>query len=381
MWFLFWNLGCGFAQNEGQVIGLRLMAGLGGSAPLAIGGGVMSDIWRPEQRGQAIALYSLAPILGPVVGPVTGAWIAEKSTWRWVFWSSTIADAAIQLLGLLYLRETYEPVLLERKATRIRIDMNGNNEKGHRPRVVRTIHEGADRHWRVIFRKALTRPFILFFHEPIIQLLGLYMAFVYGIMYLFLTTIPEIFSGVYHESSGIAGLHYIAFGIGIMSGAQIGGRLIDKVYLYLRDQNGGVGKPEFRLPNLVLGTVFLPIGLLITGWTTQAKTHWIGPDIGMVFVGAGNIMCFQSIQTYIIDCFSLYAASALAAVSFFRAIAGFGFPLFAPAMYRALGYGKGDTVLAVCAIVIGCPAPFLFWKYGERIRNSSRHASKPIPKH
>ena len=65
---------------------------------------------------------------------------------------------------------------------------------------------------------------------------------------------------------------------------------------------------------------------------------------------------FQSIQTYVIDAFALYAASALAAVSFLRALAGFGFPLFAPAMYKALGYGKGDTVLAACSIAIGLPA-------------------------
>jgi hypothetical protein len=48
--------------------------------------------------------------------------------------------------------------------------------------------------------------------------------------------------------------------------------------------------------------------------------------------------------------------AALAAVIFLRSLAGFGFPLFSPAMYNALGYGKGDTILAVVAIVVGCPA-------------------------
>jgi hypothetical protein len=47
---------------------------------------------------------------------------------------------------------------------------------------------------------------------------------------------------------------------------------------------------------------------------------------------------------------------ALGAVTFFRSLAGFGFPLFAPSMYRTLGFGKGDTILAVIAIVFGCPA-------------------------
>ncbi len=80
-----------------------------------------------------------------------------------------------------------------------------------------------------------------------------------------------------------------------------------------------------------------------------------------------------------------------------RSLAGFGFPLFAPTMYNALGYGKADTILAVAAIVLGCPAcvknchllsrtyfnvlilmlrPWLLWIYGERIRNASRFARK-----
>lgn len=48
--------------------------------------------------------------------------------------------------------------------------------------------------------------------------------------------------------------------------------------------------------------------------------------------------------------------AALAAVSFLRSIAGFGFPLFAPAMFKSLGYGLGNTVLAVIALVIGVPS-------------------------
>ena len=81
---LVWNTACGFARSKDQLIAFRFLAGLGGSAPLAIGGGVIGDLFDAEHRGQAIAIYSLAPLLGPVIGPVAGAWIAEKSTWRWV---------------------------------------------------------------------------------------------------------------------------------------------------------------------------------------------------------------------------------------------------------------------------------------------------------
>ncbi|EPQ50371.1 MFS polyamine transporter [Gloeophyllum trabeum ATCC 11539] len=373
LWYLAWNLGCGFAQNTGQLLAFRFLAGLGGSAALTVGGGVLSDVWPPEQRGKAIAMYAVAPLLGPIIGPIMGAWITQRTTWRWVFWVTSMADLVIQGIGLFYLQETYAPVLLQRKAKHIRGTMDA--EKGPQ-RPVRTVFDTADRQWQKIFAKALTRPFQLFAYEPIIQLLGVYMAIIYGIMYLFLTTIPSIFQGIYKEDVGIAGLHYIALGLGLMVSVQICARLMDKLFAYYVKKNNGVVKPEYRLPPMVPGTIVLPIGIFITGWGARPSVHWIVPDIGIALIGFGQMLNAQAITTYVIDAFSLHAASALASVTFLRSVAAFGFPLFAPAMYEALGFGKGDTILACVLIVIGCPAPWLFWYYGERIRGASRYAKK-----
>ncbi|KII94376.1 hypothetical protein PLICRDRAFT_36640 [Plicaturopsis crispa FD-325 SS-3] len=372
LWYLIFNIACGASQSKGQLIAFRFLAGLGGSAPLAVGGAVLGDCWRTEERGKAIALYSLAPLLGPVIGPVCGAWIAEKSTWRWVYWATSIVDGAIQCAGLVFLKETFAPTLLERKAQQIRKSMGIDKSDSSR---VHTPFQGRDDfHWKAIFAKSLTRPFVLFYRELIVQLLGVYMAFIYGLMYLVLTTVPGIYEGVYKERPGIAGLHYIALGVGLTGASQINARALDAIYKRLTKRNGGKGKPEFRLPPMVPGSIFLPAGLFILGWGARANVHWIVPDIGMALIGAGVILNFQAIQTYVIDTFTLHAASALAAVSFLRALAGFGFPLFAPAMYKALGYGKGDTILAALAIALGCPSPWLFWHFGERIRKRSHYS-------
>jgi len=351
--FLVWNLVCGFAQNTTQLLVFRFLAGIGGSAPLAIGGGVLGDIWDPEERGQALAIYSLAPLLGPVVGPLCGAFIAEHSTWRWVFWSTSIFTVGIQMSGLFYLRESYAPFILEQKAKRIRRSLDA--EKGP-VRNVRSRYANEKLTWKNIIYISVTRPFILFYYEPIVQLLGVYMAFIYGVFYLFLTSIPLTFQGAYGERVDISGLNYLALGVGVTGASQINARLMDWIYRRLKEKNGGMGEPEYRLPSMMPGTLFLPIGLLITGWSVQAKVHWIVPDVGIAFVGAGIILTFQSIQIYVVDAFALYAASALAAVSCLRSLCGFAFPLFAQPMYTKLGYGKGDTILAVVAFVIGGPA-------------------------
>ncbi|KAG6910339.1 hypothetical protein DXG01_011407 [Tephrocybe rancida] len=406
LFYLAWNLGCGFAQNKGQFIAFRFLAGIGGSAPLAIGGGVLGDVWRPEERGKAIAIYSLAPLLGPVVGPVCGAWYVTSSS----FAAHSVVYALPGLLNDLrgagcsgqrvllmpqfksqgsssykkrssnvYCIVAFAPLLLERKAAAIRKSMDP--EKAQTTNIHTIYEKEGERSWSQIFSKALIRPFMIFGQEHIAQLLGIYMAFVYGLFYLFLTNMPTIFEGTYGEKTSIAGLHYIALGLGLTLASQVNARYMDRIYLYYKKKNNGVGEPEFRLPSMVPGTFILPAGLLIAGWAADQKVHWIVTDIGIAMLGGGLILLFQSIQTYVVDAFTLHAASALAAVSCLRSLAGFGFPLFAPAMFHKLGYGKGSTILACVAIVLGCPAPWLFWKYGKQIRSKSKYARKSADAH
>lgn len=68
IWFLIWNIVCGFAKTKGTFITARLFAGFGASAVYALAGGVLGDVWRPEQRGKSLGMYLLIPLLGAAVG-------------------------------------------------------------------------------------------------------------------------------------------------------------------------------------------------------------------------------------------------------------------------------------------------------------------------
>jgi len=365
--YLFFNLGCGLAQTKGQMIAFRFLSGLGGSAPLALGGGVLSDLFTAEERGKAISIYSLAPLLGPAVGPVAGGFITENTTWRWVFYSTTIADALIQLSGLFFLQETYAPVLLHRKKKNL-IKETGNS-------ALFTEFDHPERTVSKTLRISLIRPFKLLFTQVIVQVLALYMAYLYGLMYLVLSTFPGLWENGYHESVGIGGLNYISLGVGFFLGTQICAPCQDLIYRTLKKRNDGVGKPEFRVPLMIPGALLVPIGLFIYGWTAEYHTHWIVPNIGAAIFAAGVIIGFQCIQTYIVDSYTRYAASAVGAATVLRSLAGFGFPLFAPYMYAKLHYGWGNSLLAFVAIGLGWPAPILLWKFGERLRKRSTFAA------
>jgi multidrug resistance protein len=371
--FLAFNTACGFAQSTPQLMAFRFLSGLGGSAPLAIGGGVLGDLFKPEERGKAMGLYAMGPLLGPAVGPIVGAWVAEKSTWRWMFWATSIVNLFILVLGFWKLHETYAPYILHKKAKMIRKQTGDNRYRA----------EGEGEVDQPIWKKIVAtmgRSFGMLFTQPIVQVLAVYMAFSYGILYLALSTFPELYMKHYHESVGVSGLNYISLGLGFFIGAPLCGKSGDKIYQKLKAKDPrGQGKPEFRMVLVIPFSFLVPIGLLTYGWSAQAHTHWIVPNIGSFIFGIGTIAAFQCVTTYLVDTYARFAASAVAAVTILRSLAGFGFPLFAPAMYNALGYGWGNTVLALAAIGIGTPVPILLWLFGEKLRKKSSLASKGPP--
>ncbi|KAL6713530.1 hypothetical protein ACLMJK_008995 [Lecanora helva] len=367
LFYVVFNVACGASKTKGQMIAFRFLSGLGGSAPLAVGGGVLGDCWRSEERGRAISTYSLAPLLGPAIGPIAGGFIAENTTWRWVFWATSLAAGLIQISGLFLLRETYPPILLHRKAEKLRKE-SGNAS-------LHTEFEDPQRSLANIMKHSLVRPFVMLGTQPIVQALAIYAAYLYGIMYLVLSTFPTLWETVYKESVGVGGLNYISLGVGFFLGAQITAPINDRVYRRLKFKNNNVGRPEFRVPVMIPGSLLVPIGLFIYAWTAEKHTHWIGPNLGAAIFTAGVIIGFQSVQTYLVDAYTRFAASAIAAATVLRSLAGFGFPLFAPAMYNGLGYGWGNSLLGFIAFSLGVPAPFVIWFYGQKLRERSTFAA------
>lgn len=187
-------------------------------------------------------------------------------------------------------------------------------------------------------------------------------------MYLLFTTFTFVFQENYGFSTSIVGLVYIGLGVGMLVGLLGLGASSDPLMRKLAAKhNNGKLKPEYRLPLLMYAGPTIPVGLFIYGWTAQYEIHWIVPLIGTAFVGVGLIAAFMCINTYLIDAFTLYAASAMAANTVLRSILGAVFPLFGLQMYNALGLGWGNSLLAFLSLAL-VPIPFGFYYFGERIR-------------
>jgi MFS family permease len=208
----------------------------------------------------------------------------------------------------------------------------------------------------------------MLFLSPIVFLTSFYVAVVYGILYLLFTTFIFVFEEHYHFLSSNVGLSYIASGIGNLIGLLLTGASSDRILKRLSIRNNGEMKPEFRLPPLILLSITMPIGLFIYGWTAQYHVQWAVPMLGTLLFSIGVISCLICIQTYLIDAFTMYAASALAANTLFRSILSGLLPLAGLDMYDVLGLGWGNSLIAFIALAL-FPIPIAFYYYSEPIRN------------
>nr|QFR37128.1 MFS transporter [Cyberlindnera americana] len=361
-WFmLFFNIGCALAKNPTQMCVFRLLAGAGGCAPISIGAGVIGDLVDNKERGKAMALYSLGPTVGPCVSALIAGFIVQGTSWRWCFWVLVIVNGVVAAWGTLTLEETYSPQLLKNKAAKLR-KLTGNQNL-HCLYEIATGETTFDK-----FYINLTRPVVLLFTHPMVFGLGTFMAIAYGCLYILIVTFPSNWSDNYGFNSGEVGLMYITLLVGYMLGTLVTQRTSDYIYERLAQKNGGVSKPEYRIPVLFISGITLSVGLFWYGWGSEKHMPWIFPAVGAGIFCFGVIPVFYCIQNYLIDMNPRFAASSIAAASVFRSFFGFAFPLFSPKMFDNLGTGWGCSIFGFLILATGIPFPVYVFLYGEKLR-------------
>lgn len=263
------------------------------------------------------------------------------------------------------MQETYPPRLLELKARRLRCETGNSN--------LRSKYD----HGQTAGQKlglSIIRPCRMLLHSPIVGLVSLFLAVAYSYMYLMFTSFPDVFKAAYSFNSGEAGLAYLGLGIGSL----IGQMSLDVYWTRRKRHLSAVSqqhRPEDQLPPLIVAGFFLGAGLCWYGWAAQYHIHWVVPILGTGMCGIGIMYFFVAVQTYLVEAYTLHAASALAASSLVRCIFGATVPLAGPSLYASLGLGWGNTLLGLCALTV-VPASLCLVKYGEAIRKNPRFVPK-----
>jgi len=216
--FIIWNTACGLATSLHQMLAFRLLAGFGACVADAVAGGVLSDLWMPQQRGRAFALFMAAPLLGPGLGPIIGAYIAVGLSWRWAFYVASIALTVVTIAALLFYRETFEPRLVYMRSKHSSTESTAQLQKeatGNSPEEA--ICKPA---FSQLLRTDLQRPVRMLATQPIIQIIALYMALLYGTMFLFLFMYPTLWVRRYGQSVRVSSLNYVSAALGFIVGVQ-----------------------------------------------------------------------------------------------------------------------------------------------------------------
>lgn len=172
--FTAFTLGCALANSFASLIVFRLFVGISASTPLTVIGGVFADIYYSQTaRGLAITLFMAATMWGPLVGPVASGYLSVYS-WRWTYWFALIV-AGVSWPLLLFMPETYGPVILKRRAQRLR-KKTGDD-------TIFAPSELQKNDLRELIVVVLTRPFRMMLFEAVVWTACLYLGVAYGIFY------------------------------------------------------------------------------------------------------------------------------------------------------------------------------------------------------
>lgn len=367
--FAIFQIPVAVARNVETIMLFRFLQGVFGASTMAVIGGALADFWGPVERGLALGLFTGAVFIGPVAGPIAGGFIVMNHNmgWRWTAWMTLILALVFWLLALVVCSESYAPVILQQKASKLRFKTK--NWALHAPADEQRID------LRSIVVRYLLRPFAMMVREPILLLITLYMSFVYGIVYLFFEAYPIAFQEQRHWNLGVGALPFLGITLGVLIGVAIIVYTSNTRFKQKMIANGGKPIPEERLLPMIIGAILLPIGLFWFAWTSSPHVHWAAQVLAGVPIGVAVELVILQGMSYIIDVYLMYANSALAGNTLVRSLAGGGFPMFAVPMYHKLGVDWATSLLAFLALAF-LPCPLLFFIYGKKIRSWSKYSPK-----
>ncbi|KAH8130486.1 major facilitator superfamily domain-containing protein [Trichoderma asperelloides] len=268
---------------------------------------------------------NICVFIWPIVAPfVSGFIVTSHLGWRWTQYIAGIMRTLALILSVLFLHKSYAPAISTVK----------QRDCDSKRRIGLSI-----RSWE---RQKL----------PIVFLMSLYAAFIYGLLYLSLTAFSFIFQGFYKMRPGT--VRSLVMILRALS------------YCHKLEANNVVAIPEWRLPKAMVG------------WSGyREEVHWIVPIIGGAVTGFGISLVFLQIFNYLIDAYTVLAASALVANVFLRSIFGAVFPLFTHYMFKGIGI-QWSLMLLGCVTSLLALVPFVLNYKGVQIRKISKHIRNKI---
>ncbi|CAG8396084.1 unnamed protein product [Penicillium salamii] len=360
------TIGAGFCHSFAGVCILRFLAGFCYGPTLSISAGTVNETFRPTSRAIPAAIFVLMPFLGPGLGPVIGSFVVSRKGWRWTQWTM-VFFSILTFISIALSKESFHPVIKRRRLKELGQELPPPPPLSSRIRLFATI--------------ALLRPLRMMVAEPIVAFISLYAACEFATLFTFFAAVPLVFQSVYHMSLEVSGLIFLAIVIGCLLGVVT--ILLCNVFFYLPQTARYPDQqvpPEYRLYPALIGSLGLPTGLFWFAWTAKADISWASPTLALMVFAWGNLCVFVSTSLYLVDAYQgLTVASAMSANSLARYGLAAAFPLFTIQMYENLGIGWASSLLGFIAVGL-LPIPWIFFKFGDKLRSWSRYETTQYPR-
>ncbi|KAH9843316.1 putative mfs multidrug transporter protein [Teratosphaeria destructans] len=326
---------------------------------------VVGDLFEPDERGSAMSLIMLAPLLGGAVGPAIAGAIAETLGWRRIMWMGLMLALLAELMFLTLFRETYKPVILRRKS-----ESSSGTPIPEIDEPLLKNQKSAGSESAIL--TAIARPAKVFWSSAILQAISLQGGLTFSFFYVMSTTFPDILAGTYNFKPALVGTSFLSFSVGSFFGVVTCNFLVDYVYKHLSKKHGAI--PENRLPLVVFAAFALPLVVALYGWTADQKWPVALLIVSVVLQGFLCIGALVPVMAYVVDATGDYSASALTAVMIIRCLMGTFLPLAAAPLNDKLGYGLGIMSLAGLCLLMAI-FPVLVMQYGRKWRQKSKYTS------
>ncbi|KAG5949816.1 hypothetical protein E4U53_005744 [Claviceps sorghi] len=362
--FCLFTLACALAPSWESFLAFRMLCGVTSGAPIAIVAGILSDVYGERRaRGRAFAISICATAWGSLFAPLVSGYTSTSIGWRWTFWVGLICGA-VSLCVIIWLPETFGPVLLVRRAQKMRKKQPGLRVIAPRELEDTSINQ--------LLSVVITRPVRMFVSELIVSTTCAYLALVFAIFYISFQAYPIIFRDFYGISPGNTGLTYLPVGVGCVLALCVFWLWDD--YLERAQRRGAPWakhEESYRLPLAVLGGPLFVIAVFWLGFSSKESIPFFVPMLSGVPFGMGHVLLFVSLTNYLTDSYEIFAASANAIASCCRPILAVVLPLTTSRMFSQLG------IAGACALIGGlsaimCVIPFIFICKGPAIRARSK---------
>ncbi|KAK8031475.1 MFS multidrug resistance [Apiospora arundinis] len=374
----------GFSVNIAMLIVFRILAGGASASVQAVGAGTIADIWEPRERGRAMGMFYLGPLMGPLLAPIIGGVLAEAFGWRSTLWFLTAFGAVVFILILFALPETLAST---KKKPEVAADAGGRDGTMH------TAAEGADLSRVSTARSVQVRTkqigrwmkrcfldplqVVTYLRFPAVAITVYYASITFGSLYVLNVSIQSAFSEPpYGFSSIIVGLLYLPGSLGYFIASLLGGRWIDRIMIRAAEKAGrydAAGKlvylPEDRMrENAWISATLFPGALIWYGWSVQNGVHWIVPGIANFFFGLGSMLVFSAATTMLTEFMPRRSSSGVALNNFVRNIFSCTGGVIAQPLINVIGHGWLMTMLGLLAWLSGNVCIWLLRRNSQKWR-------------